>query len=302
MTHAERAKVADVSVVIPAWKASGTISRALSSVLMQTRLPAEIIVVDDASPDVDVLKAIIDGLDIPDGVRLQLLLNETNINGAASRNRGILAAGCGTIAFLDADDEWEPEKLALCLEAMHRLDGPVMVYSQVRLVERETTLLIRPARGIGPREHMSEYLFLSGGFVQTSTIVCPRDVAAKVQFNPAFRRHQDYDFCLRVLAEGVQPVFIEVPLVRYSAVPGIYGQRREDPEYTRSWGESMRPWMSHHGYHGFNFFLISGRLAAQRRYGEALLNAVLHGVLLGPAGLWKARSKVASLCCAFWRR
>lgn len=302
MTQAARATVADVSVVIPAWKASGTISQCLTSVLNQTVLPAEIIVVDDASPDGDLLKAVIEGLEIPDGVRLQLLRNERNMNGAASRNRGILAAQCDAIAFLDADDEWEPEKLAVCLDAMSQVEGPVMVYSQVRLVQGDTTLAIRPSRGIGPSEHMSEYLFLSGGFVQTSSIVCSRAVAEKVQFDPAFRRHQDYDFCLRTFAEGVRTIFVELPLVRYSAVAGVYGQRREDAEHTRAWGESMRPWMSRPGYRGFNFFLVSGRLAGQRRYVKALLNALLQGALLGPVGLWKARSKFAVILHAVWRR
>ncbi|OLS52115.1 glycosyltransferase family 2 protein [Rhodovulum sulfidophilum] len=300
------AQICDVSVVIPAYKAAGTISRTLASVLAQTVLPAEIIVVNDASPDTKEMVAALEAITIPEGVTLRVLHNETNLNGAATRNRGIEAATATYIAFLDADDEWEPEKLSLCLTAQaHSLETtgkPALVYSQVNVVAGGTILKVRPARGIGPTEHMSEYLFLSGGFIQTSTIVCPRDVAAKVLFDPAFRRHQDYDFCLRMAVEDITPMFIDQPLARYHATAGVFGQRREDPDYTRQWGEAMRPWMSRHGYHGFRFFLVSGRLAGQKRYGAAVGNALTHAILLGPVGLWKARTKAAALGRAVLRK
>ena len=57
----------------------------------------------------------------------------------------------------------------------------------------------------------------------------------------------------------------------------------------------MKPFMSRHGYRGFRFFLISGRLAAQRAYGAALYSAGINGLLLGPVGLWKARHKAATV-------
>lgn len=294
--------VCDVSVIIPAYNASETIARALGSVLAQSLPPAEIIVVDDASSDAEMLKAEIDAIVLPDGVTLRLLHNDVNLNGAASRNRGILSATKEVVAFLDADDEWEPEKLRLCLEAMAHTSRCALVYSQVRSITDEFSQTIRPARGIGANEHMSEYLFLSCGFVQTSTIVCPRDLAAKVKFNPAFHRHQDYDFCLRVAVEDVPLVFIEQPLVRYYVSAELFGQRHEDPAYTTFWGETMRSWMSSRGYHGYHFFLVSGRLLGQRRYGAALRNAITHALILGPAGLWKARFKAAALILALMRR
>lgn len=287
----------EVTVVIPAYKASDTIARSLTSVFAQTRLPAEVIVIDDASPDADDLRIAIKALTVPDGVKLRHLQNETNLNGAATRNRGILAATTPIIAFLDADDEWEPEKLQVCLDSLERAaqGAPAIVYSQVRVVAENQTLELRPRRGIRASEHISEYLFLSGGFVQTSTIVCPTPLAAKVQFDSAFRRHQDYDFCLRMSAEGAGLIYVNRPLVRYHAAPGTFGQRREDPDYTRSWGDAMRHWMSRRGYHGFRLFLVTGRLIGQRHYGAAMWNALLHGILLGPLGVWQARHKLAAI-------
>ncbi|WP_368345821.1 glycosyltransferase family 2 protein [Pelagovum sp. HNIBRBA483] len=299
MSNLAAADICDVSVVIPAYKAAGTISRALTSVLAQTVLPMEIIVVNDASPDTEEMVVAMEAISIPEGVTLRVLHNETNLNGAATRNRGIKAATATFIAFLDADDEWEAEKLSLCLAAqadsLEKTGKPALVYSQVNVIADNQILRVRPDRAIGPTEHMSEYLFLSGGFIQTSTIVCPRDLAVNVLFDPSFRRHQDYDFCLRMAGEDISIIFINRPLVRYHATEGLFAVRLEDPDYTAHWGKRMRPRMTRHGYHGFCFFLVSGRLVGRQRYIAAVGNALIHAFLLGPVGLGKARRKVVDM-------
>ena len=102
-----------VSVVIPAYNMEKYIGRAIDSVLAQTRQPDEIIVVDDGSTDntADVIKSY--------GSRVHYIRQE---NGGASvaRNTGIEAAKSEWIAFLDADDEWLPEKLQLQIECFAR--------------------------------------------------------------------------------------------------------------------------------------------------------------------------------------
>lgn len=96
-----------VSVVIPAYRAVRTIRRAVDSVLNQTLAAAEIIVVDDGSPDGEELAIAL----LSYGPRVRLLRKE---NGGASsaRNFGIANSHGEWVAFLDADDYWEPEKLA----------------------------------------------------------------------------------------------------------------------------------------------------------------------------------------------
>lgn len=95
-----------VSVVIPCYNATGTVSRALQSVLAQDcPEPIEIIVVDDGSQD-----------DLPALLRgqfptVQYVRQERSGVPGAARNRGVAAACADLIAFLDADDEWLPDKL-----------------------------------------------------------------------------------------------------------------------------------------------------------------------------------------------
>lgn len=94
----------NISVIIPAYKAAHTITRAVESVFAQTYPASEVIIVDDGSPD-----DISEKLD-PYDERVTLLQKE-NGGAASARNFGIDNATGDLIAFLDADDYWEPTKL-----------------------------------------------------------------------------------------------------------------------------------------------------------------------------------------------
>lgn len=94
----------DVSVVIPAHDAADFLLEAVDSVLGQTLVPKELIVVDDgsvdATPEIAVARA---------GVRCIRL--PRNLGQAAALNRGITESSGAFLAFLDADDVWLPRKL-----------------------------------------------------------------------------------------------------------------------------------------------------------------------------------------------
>lgn len=98
-----------VAAVIPTYNSAHLIRRALDSVVAQTRPVDEIIVVDDGSTDntEEVVKAYA-------GVRY---IRQENSGAAIARNNGIFAAQSEWIAFLDADDEWLPDKILRLTEA-----------------------------------------------------------------------------------------------------------------------------------------------------------------------------------------
>lgn len=97
-----------VSVVIPTFNRADTLPAAIRSALCQSFSGIEVIVVDDGSRDetAAVLAIVADS-------RLRILRHETNRGAAAARNTGIRAARGRLIAFLDSDDTWMPDKLAL---------------------------------------------------------------------------------------------------------------------------------------------------------------------------------------------
>ena len=100
----DKEQAIQVSVVIPAYNIEGYISRAIKSVLAQTRPADEIIVVDDGSTDgtAEEIKKF--------GKQVRYIHQENSGPGAA-RNTGIKAARCEWIAFLDGDDEWLNQRL-----------------------------------------------------------------------------------------------------------------------------------------------------------------------------------------------
>ncbi|MEP7359964.1 MAG: glycosyltransferase family A protein [Chloroflexota bacterium] len=108
----------DVTVVIPMYNAAPTILRALDSVLAQTTPPAKVVVVDDCSTD--------DSAQVVRAARLAgVELVSTDINGgiAVARNRGAREAVSEWLAFLDADDRWEPTFLERTLAAIALFDA-----------------------------------------------------------------------------------------------------------------------------------------------------------------------------------
>lgn len=94
-----------ISVIIPAYNAAKYLPAALKSVIQQTLPPHEIIIVDDGSTDTT--PAIAESA----GSRV-LYFRQLNQGAGPARNAGVQLANGSLIAFLDADDLWEPDKLA----------------------------------------------------------------------------------------------------------------------------------------------------------------------------------------------
>jgi len=102
-----------ISVVMPCYNAASFLREAVTSVLGQSLQELELLVVDDGSTDDS--PRILEELARADA-RLRLLRQE-NAGPSPARNRGIEAARAPWLAFLDADDWWDPDCLAKLLHA-----------------------------------------------------------------------------------------------------------------------------------------------------------------------------------------
>jgi glycosyltransferase involved in cell wall biosynthesis len=113
-----------ISVVIPAYNAERFLPRCLASVFAQTLAPYEVIVVDDGSTDGTAQIAEELGATV---------VRRANGGAAAARNTGVRHATGEWIAMLDADDWWDPRKLALQAAVVGA--GTVLVYTGIRLFD-----------------------------------------------------------------------------------------------------------------------------------------------------------------------
>ena len=96
-----------VSVIVPAYNAAEHIEATLASVVAQTYTDWEVVVGDDASTDDTAARA--ERVD----PRVHVVRAEANAGPAPARNLAIAHAQGELLAFLDADDAWRPEYLAV---------------------------------------------------------------------------------------------------------------------------------------------------------------------------------------------
>lgn len=114
-------KVAPVTVVVPCYRCADTIERAIASVYSQTWHPAEVILVDDASPDETLKKLYELEAKYPEGWIRVISLSKNDGPGTA-RNIGWDHATQTYVAFLDADDSWHQQKIEI--QAKWMLNNP----------------------------------------------------------------------------------------------------------------------------------------------------------------------------------
>ncbi len=117
-------EIKKVSVVIPTYKREGQyLLRAIESILKQTYLAIEVVVVDDNPRDssfrMDTMELMQRFKDDP---RIVYIMNPVNVGGAVARNNGIAKATGDYITFLDDDDEYLPKKIEQQLNFMQDED------------------------------------------------------------------------------------------------------------------------------------------------------------------------------------
>ncbi|CAN0570759.1 unnamed protein product, partial [Laminaria digitata] len=209
--------VSDVSVIIPAYQAEDPIARALDSVLAQTEIPAEIIVIDDGSQDRtrDVVNAYV-SRQIPCEIRL---LEQQNLGAGAARNRGLVTSDRALVAFLDADDEWLPEKLSRSLAVMKAEMADLVSHDYLR-AEGDRSAYVSCAQNFNRRSDPFIEYFLRG-YIATSTVVARRELLVDAGgFDPSLRSGQDYELWLAAISrpDTRHYVFAEA-LTRYYVMP-----------------------------------------------------------------------------------
>lgn len=205
-----------VSVIIPSYNCAAFIKEALNSVINQSILPHEIIVVDDGSTD-----------DTEESVRsietsLVRYVRQANAGVSAARNLGLEIATGDFITFLDADDRWLPTMLERQLATL--LVNPDVVLSFTNFVRFDDP----PSNDIYPPQfkfypelesiptintHDKSVKIIDGdGFCQlisfceipayTQSIMLKKSLIHNLRFDTNFRICEDMHFILRCATMG----------------------------------------------------------------------------------------------------
>lgn len=194
-----------VGVVIPSHNRPDALARALQSLAEQTSAPDQIVVVDDGSePPIDA-----EGLS---GVTL--VRNERASGASAARNRGWQSLDTDWVAFLDDDDQFEPEKIAAVkavIEADPDLD---VIYhpAWISMVNEGVGYRTAPLDLATVADPYQE-LLVSNCLGGTPMVTVRRSLLAAVGgFDDELPSMEDHDLWIRLAAAGAQFGFIDQTL------------------------------------------------------------------------------------------
>ncbi len=206
-----------VSLIMPAYNASKYICRAIDSILAQTLPVDEIIVVDDGSTDntVELLT------EYGDKVKV---ICQTNAGASVARNTGINAANSDWIAFLDADDQWLPDKNQLQVELLKRNPDLVWVSSNHirclcdRNIQRVHHSEKKADELLAGKEYFSEFFdaFRAQVYGNASNMMVKKQVFNEVGLFPIGQKNvNDMDMWWRIGLKYPELGFVNKPLSIY---------------------------------------------------------------------------------------
>lgn len=219
----ERAVHPRISAVIPCYNCSATIERAVQSILDQTAPVAEIILVDDASMDdsAEVLRLLTQAHDC-----VRVITLPQNAGPSHARNAGWDAAQGDWIAFLDADDAWHPEKIALQVRTIRQRPRLALVghgceigepgQPWADLASLDEVALSQKVRPIG------KWRLMVSNPWPTPSVMLRRNLPQR--FETDMRRAEDYLLWSRIVMGGGAGARINLDLARlYKPKFGVAG-------------------------------------------------------------------------------
>ncbi len=229
--------IPNISVVVPIYNGENYIGEAIESILSQTLMPIEIIIVNDGSTDksLDVINNYLGSVDV---------INIPHSGVSKARNVGITAAKGDWIAFLDSDDIWLPNKLELYAEAMASFPDSIVFYSEFSLLEVDLHGDFPTANYSGKLnsdincdlDHSGwiYHQLLLTNWVLTSTALVKKSVFETVgMFDESLVIAEDWDMFLRISREG-KFYKIKQPLSLYRITPNSLTKTIKPVDYIRT--------------------------------------------------------------------
>ncbi|MHC6224582.1 glycosyltransferase family 2 protein [Pseudomonas sp. X10] len=214
-----------VSIITPSYNAERLIGRTLQSVLEQTWQDWELLVIDDCSKDGT--RNVVEEFATRDSRIRLITLDRNNGAPAAPRNIGVREARGEWIAFLDADDIWHPEKLALQMVVAEARNCEFLSTQMKDFVD-DSLLTFEPV-GSAAVESIGFQQQRIKGRIPTSSVLVTRELILRFPFNEDIRYKavEDYHCWLRILQSGAKHWKVQYPLLNYRRIIGqISGSKK----------------------------------------------------------------------------
>ena len=222
---------ADISFAVPYYSAPEYLREALESLLSQTHLNWEAVVVDDASPN-----SVADLIAEFNDRRITYVRNETNLGLAANWNKALALTNAPLVCILHSDDLLEPQYASTMVDLMTTNPDATAGHCRVSIIGADglprRTLTDAVKQVIQPK---AKGLVVSVGedglasMLRGSWIYCPtlcfrRSHLPSVPFDNSWRFMLDFDLIARIFLNGQQIIGTTSKLYRY---------RRHDGAQTR---------------------------------------------------------------------
>ena len=185
-----------VSVIIPYFKKKKFIKETINSVIKQTYTNIEIIIIYDDS-DINDLEYIEDIIKIDK--RIQLYVNKFSLGAGKSRNLGIKKSKGSYIAFIDADDLWEINKLEFQIKFMQN-NRYLITHTSYQIIDINRNILsVRAARDFNNINDL-----LKSCDIGLSSVMIKREVLDENCMFPELKTKEDFVLWLIILKKNIQ--------------------------------------------------------------------------------------------------
>ena len=205
-------KSVSVSVIVPCYNCGNEASKAIESVLNQSMQDFEILLINDGSTDdtEDHLKALAETDE-----RIQFF-TQKNMGPAGARNHGCRVAQGEWVAFLDHDDTWESEKLAMQLAAARKHKADIVFTTVQNIDPTDRVAEARIAPSVQDSQETVYQELLHENFITLSSALVRLELLKQVGlFTESWCGVEDWALWLKLAEQGSRFYGIDESLVNY---------------------------------------------------------------------------------------
>lgn len=242
----------EVSVILPVYNSEAYLKEAIDSILAQTFIDFELVIIDDGSTDSSA-KIILSYND----PRIKYFKNETNKGLVFSLNRAVNEATGNYIARMDADDISLPERLEKQLAYLKK-GNAALVASRVKLIDAGGKPMPDWKEDY---DHVSfrqikNYLRISN-CIAHPTVLGRTDLFRKYGYRAEQKYSEDYDLWLRLVADGCRIEKLSESLLLYRVLPNSFTRSKKTNLFYGLAGVKFRFVGDQWKQHRFSFFVFS---------------------------------------------